>query len=142
MFAKLGVTDRDLTIYNALMSLRRHLPVSPCHLANLPTQLNLAEREGLIPLRYRASPQSFGLSVRLRITEPGFSSLLLDLPLVTVSPCPRVPFVSFKLAEREGFEPPDALRHRLISSQVQSTTLPSLRPIHKAHWRVLLKPIR
>ena len=67
---------------------RRHLPVSPCHLAH-------------------------------------------------VSPLYRL-----NLAEREGFEPPDALRHRLISSQVQSTTLPSLRSIHKAHWRVLLKPIR
>ena len=79
-------------------------------------------------------------SVRVRLTEPGFSSLLLDLPLANVSPCQLVP--SIKVAEREGFEPPDALRHRLISSQVQSTTLPSLRPIHKAHWRVLLKPIR
>ncbi len=31
------------------------------------------------------------------------------------------------LAERVGFEPTDALRHRLISSQVHSTTLPPLR---------------
>ena len=31
------------------------------------------------------------------------------------------------MAEREGFEPSDAVRHRLISSQVQSTTLPPLR---------------
>ncbi len=32
-----------------------------------------------------------------------------------------------KLAEREGFEPSVPLRARLISSQVQSTTLPPLR---------------
>ena len=64
----------------------------------------------------------------------------LDLSL---SPCPLANLSpQLNLAEREGFEPPDALRHRLISSQVQSTTLPSLRSIHKAHWRVLLKPIR
>jgi hypothetical protein len=31
------------------------------------------------------------------------------------------------MAERVGFEPTDALRHRLISSQVHSTTLPPLR---------------
>ena len=31
------------------------------------------------------------------------------------------------LAERVGFEPTDVLRHRLISSQVHSTTLPPLR---------------
>ena len=31
------------------------------------------------------------------------------------------------LAEREGFEPSDGLPHRLISSQVHSTTLPPLR---------------
>jgi hypothetical protein len=31
-----------------------------------------------------------------------------------------------KLAEREGFEPSDGSPHRLISSQVQSTTLPPL----------------
>jgi hypothetical protein len=31
------------------------------------------------------------------------------------------------VAERVGFEPTDALRHRLISSQVHSTTLPPLR---------------
>ncbi len=33
------------------------------------------------------------------------------------------------LAEREGFEPSEHLRVRLISSQVQSTTLPPLRYI-------------
>ena len=32
-----------------------------------------------------------------------------------------------ELAEREGFEPSDGLPHRLISSQVHSTTLPPLR---------------
>jgi hypothetical protein len=31
------------------------------------------------------------------------------------------------MAERVGFEPTDVLRHRLISSQVHSTTLPPLR---------------
>jgi hypothetical protein len=31
------------------------------------------------------------------------------------------------VAERVGFEPTDVLRHRLISSQVHSTTLPPLR---------------
>ena len=50
--------------------------------------------------------------------------------------------ISKLVAERKGFEPLSPLRGCLISSQVQSTTLPSLRPIHKAHWRVLLKPIR
>ena len=35
------------------------------------------------------------------------------------------------LAERVGFEPTDTLPHRLISSQVHSTTLPPLRGLQK-----------
>ena len=71
----------------------------------------------------------------------------LRLPRDQHPPCQRVtlptcPLNSFKLAEREGFEPPDALRHRLISSQVQSTTLPSLRPTKETPSGFYLKPIR
>src|SRR5271154_4787225 len=37
-----------------------------------------------------------------------------------------------RMAEREGFEPPEPLRAHLISSQAHSTTLPPLRGGHLA----------
>ena len=61
-------------------------------------------------------------------------------PRVPMSPCQLVP--SIKVAERKGFEPLSPLRGCLISSQVQSTTLPSLRPTKETPSGFYLKPIR
>src|SRR5688572_29733227 len=51
----------------------------------------------------------------------------LLLPKSVAGVAPFLPVTSEKVAEREGFEPSVPLRARLISSQVQSTTLPPLR---------------
>ena len=49
----------------------------------------------------------------------------------------------WQVAEREGFEPSEDLRLRLISSQVHSTTLPPLRELpacgQAAHYSQLLR---
>src|ERR1017187_7867643 len=46
-----------------------------------------------------------------------------------------------KMAEREGFEPPEPLRAHLISSQAHSTTLPPLREGSKLRKIDLNDPI-
>ena len=57
-----------------------------------------------------------------------------DLPNKVPNPRPYKWYSdsAFKLAEREGFEPPEPLRAHLISSQAHSTTLPPLRGGHLA----------